>query len=91
MFEEHPERYISYRFPFDYEVDKEEVIDFIIDYLYQEYFKKWNIVRLKDDAKIAIKKIIEEYELFDWFQQCLDDEIHEHFEEEASDAFYEED
>lgn len=90
-FEAHPEQYFSYRIQYDYEVDEEEVLNFIIDYLYREFFRKWNLARLKDDAKKAIKDIIDEYDLFDWFLQCLNDEIHEHFQAEASDAFYRED
>lgn len=59
---------------FEYEVDYRDVEDAIVDIVASGYF---------NGDKKEIKEFLDDYDLYDYLAETLEDELHDYFEEEA--------
>ena len=67
---------------FNYTVENNELLDAIVDLLYNEYF-------FKEDYTLreSLKRMIEEQDLLDFLVEGYEDYLKEHFEQDALDSF----
>lgn len=71
---------------FDYEVSNAEIFEAIVDFVYQEYFTKTDIADRCDYAsavKKGIRKLIQDFDLFDDMVEAYEDKFKDYFEDEA--------
>lgn len=67
---------------FDFTVDDSQLLDAVVDMLYNEYFFKESFA-----ARESLKQMIEEQDLLETLVDGYEDKLKEHFEQDALDAF----
>ena len=76
-------------FEFEYEVEDDELLDAVVDLVYEDYFMKTELADRCDYAvavKRGLKKFIEDNDNLDELVEDYEDELKEYFEEEALDS-----
>ena len=75
---------------FEYEVDDEELLDAVTDFIYDDYFSKTNIADNCEyvfAVKKGIKKLINDYDNLDEYVEEYDSELKDYFEAEAKEYY----
>lgn len=79
---ENSDEYEEYGEEFEYEPSYYALMWAVVDCVFYEYFKSGD-EKFKLMQKDFIYRLIEEYDLLDKIAECYEDELKEHFQEEA--------
>lgn len=75
---------------FEYEVDDEELLDAVTDFIYDDYFSNTDIADNCEyvfAVKKGIKKLINDYDNLDEYVEEYDSELKNYFEAEAKEYY----
>lgn len=76
---------------FEYEVDDEQLLDAVVDLVFDDYFRKTELVDISNygyEVRKGIRKFIEDdYDLFEKLVEDYEDRLKDYFEEEAMEDY----
>lgn len=75
---------------FEYEVEDDELLEAVVDLVYEDYFSKINIADNCEyvfAVKKGIKKLINDYDNLDEYVEEYDSELKDYFEKEAKEYY----
>lgn len=91
VYDEERDDYEEYGVEFEYEVDNTQLLDEVVDLVFDDYFSKNDdisgYVGRTVSVKDGIKKFIKDYDLLDKLVDDYEDILKEIFEQEALDSY----
>lgn len=76
---------------FDYEVEDDDLLDAVVDFVWADYYKNKSelslTVNFEYEVKKGLKKLIRDIDSLDYLASQYEDELKEYFEDEALDYY----